>query len=254
MVPLKILVVDDDDVSRELLDMLLMRQGYRTVKAGSGEQALALLEEPSSLPDAILTDLQMPGLSGSALAAELRRRCPAARLVAISGSAPAASAIEGYDGFLLKPFRMEALREILTRESQAPTEETASPPAESGVLDQGIYQKLQASMPPEKLAQLYRLCLSDVRRRVETMGAAAETGDDAVYRREAHAIKGGCGMVGAVELQTIAAVGENHGIPANHVATCHEFIEATDRLERMLFAHGHTKETSSAVESVRSNA
>jgi len=252
MVPLKILLIDDDDVSRELLEMLLLRQGYRTAAAASGEQALALLEEPSSPPDAVLADLQMPGLSGSALAAEIRLRCHPAQLIAMSGSAPAEGALEGYDNFLLKPFHMEALAEALAKRSQAPAEEHAPTKTDGSVLDQGIYQKLQAAMSPSKLVQLYQLCLSDVKKRIDTMSDAAGAGDDATYRREAHAIKGGCGMVGALELQTIAATSENDGIPANHVATRHEFVAALDRLERMLFATSHTQEESFAAESARS--
>jgi HPt (histidine-containing phosphotransfer) domain-containing protein len=124
---------------------------------------------------------------------------------------------------------------------------------QSAVLDEEVHRKLQAAMNPEKLAQLYSLCLSDVRRRVGIMRTAASTGDDATYRKEAHAIKGGCGMVGATELQAIAATGETAGISANHVVSLDEFLQAADRLERMLFANLKRTE-SSVVESARSNA
>jgi HPt (histidine-containing phosphotransfer) domain-containing protein len=105
------------------------------------------------------------------------------------------------------------------------------------VLDQTVYDKLASSMRPELLDQLYALCLADAKKRVATMREAAARGDDSSYRREAHAIKGGTGMVGAVELQTIASTMEDRGIPANYLATLDEFLIACDRVERMLLAH-----------------
>jgi HPt (histidine-containing phosphotransfer) domain-containing protein len=70
------------------------------------------------------------------------------------------------------------------------------------------------------------------------MERAASQGDDAAYRREAHAIKGGCGMVGAKELQKLATSMEEQGIDAtNHVATHEEFVLAVERLRRILVAH-----------------
>jgi mRNA degradation ribonuclease J1/J2 len=59
-------------------------------------------------------------------------------------------------------------------------------------------------------------------------------------------------MVGATELQAIAATGETSGISANHVVSLDEFLQAADRLERMLFAN--PKRMESTVASARSNA
>jgi len=92
-------------------------------------------------------------------------------------------------------------------------------------------------MKPERVNQLYAFCLTDTKKRVAAMREAAVRGDDSTYRREAHAIKGGTGMVGAVELQTIASTMEDRGITADYVATLDEFLVACDRVERMLLAH-----------------
>jgi len=236
MVPQRILVVDDDALSRDLLTLLLMREGHAVEAVESGEAAVAHLAGAASLPGLVLVDLQMPGLSGNALAHTLRETAPGIpRLLAISASQPADEALNGFDGFLLKPFSMEALAAAIRHEAHPSPNHAASPNA--NVLNLDIYRKLETSMSPVKLAQLYELCLSDVRKRVAMMRGAAAEGDDTTYRREAHAIKGGCGLVGAVELQTIAASGENLGIVANHVATLDEFLLACDRLERMLVAN-----------------
>lgn len=234
MVPVRVLVVDDDALSLELLVLLLARAGYAAKSAESGEAAIAALEAGDSF-DLLLVDLQMPGISGSTLAHGLRGTGSGARLLAMSASQPAASMLEGFDGFLLKPFSIEALA-VVEKTSPKPHEE-AGRSTSAGVLDNEVYRKLASSMSAEKLAQLYALCLGDVRRRVETMRKAAEAGDDAAYCREAHAIKGGCGLIGATELQIIASKEENRGITTNHVATFDEILLACARLEGMLVAN-----------------
>jgi CheY-like chemotaxis protein len=196
-----------------------------------------MLEAADEWPGLVLTDLQMPGLSGTALARRLRESSATVRLLAMSGSLPADGALECFDGFLRKPFSMAALAAAIAATAkvaeQRAVNASATPPSPP-VLDSEVYRKLESAMKPEKLTQLYTLCLEDVRRRVGAMRIAADSGDDRTYRRAAHAIKGGCGMVGALELQSIAASEENAGIPANHVATLHEFLKATQRLEGML--------------------
>jgi HPt (histidine-containing phosphotransfer) domain-containing protein len=84
------------------------------------------------------------------------------------------------------------------------------------------------------LERLYALCLADAEARLAVMRQAASNGDDATYRREAHAIKGGSGMVGATELQTLATSMEERGLRDDHVASLDEFIVACERLRGML--------------------
>jgi HPt (histidine-containing phosphotransfer) domain-containing protein len=68
------------------------------------------------------------------------------------------------------------------------------------------------------------------------MQLAATSGDNATYRAEAHAVKGSCGMVGAIELQTLATSMEKRGLGDDHVASLKEFPLAARRLRRMLVA------------------
>lgn len=255
MVPLKILIIDDDDMSRELLRLLLVREGHSVETATSGAVAISALSDAEVQPDLVLADLQMPGISGHALAEKIRAMRPTLRLLAISGSTPPKEVLQRYDGFLLKPFNMQQLATFIASSHDHRTVENAPVEAHGAhVLDNETYRNLSAAMKPEKLSQLYMLCINDVRRRITTMRIAADSGDDAAYRREAHAIRGGCGMVGAVELQTIAASGEKTGIPANHVATLHEFLKAAERLERMLFENRESIQGSVIIEPARSNA
>ena len=287
-IPARVLVVDDDAMSRELLCVLLEAEGYAVESADSGESALALLRREGPAPDVVLTDVQMPGTSGAQLAGKLRRACgERALLLAMSGSQPAEKAISRFDGFLLKPFRMGEIAAALSMRSQReaaagapakrerwtvvrgpggtalPTRELVSihapaaraaskermndpghevPPAEpvsnSPVLNEQIFQQLAGSMPRQQLRELYTMCVSDARARIATMRRLANAHDGAKFVREAHSIKGGCGMLGATELYGMAAALETSGLeavtPSGQVYSLDDLAAACDRLERML--------------------
>jgi CheY-like chemotaxis protein len=233
--PVQILVVDDDEVSREVLVLLLQRAGYAVETADSGDAALVHLQTTDSLPQVVLTDLKMPGTTGNTLAVRLRELCdPATILLAMSATAPDDGSDREFDGFLLKPFAMEAFTAAVTGKSAKTQRESNG--ATATVLDDAIYSKLAGSMRPPQLKQLYALCLADAERRSATMQQAASGNDDAAYKREAHAIKGGCGMVGALELQTLATFMEERGLSDDHVASLKEFVVACERLRGMLIA------------------
>ena len=233
---LQILLVDDDELTREVLTLQMTAQGYDVHAADSGEAALHHLRQSSKrLPDAVLTDLQMPGLSGLELCRQLRLAAsPAMRLLAMSASHPAEDLLDTFDAFLIKPFTMNQLAEAL---NQNKTATTASLGDNSSNLDETIYQRIASSMTATQLHQLYDFCLSDAQARIARMRLAASSGDDATFRKEAHTIKGGCGMVGALELQRLAAEAEQSGItPANYVASLNEMLNACERLRRILVA------------------
>lgn len=234
-----VLVVEDDELSREVLRLQLSGAGYRVWTAEEGAKALSLLRAMTEMPGVVLSDLQMPGITGSALATELRAVCGASTvLLAMSASLRQDSAWRGFDGFLMKPFTMDAfgaaVRRVAFEEAALPQTETPAGPA---CLDKELYGRLAASMPAAQVAHLYELCLSDAEARVAAMRRAAEGEDDVTFRREAHTIKGSCSMVGAVELQNLAGSLEDKGLAtANYVATLEEMAAACGRLRRMLFA------------------
>lgn len=232
--PVRILVVDDDEVSREVLAVLLDGAGYAVGTVDSGDAAVLLLKAGSSLPpDMVLVDMQMPGIAGDELARQLRDVCrDGTTLLAMSGSQPDEATRRGFDGFLLKPFSMEEFAAALAGGSARRLEASSESVA---ILNEGVYEKLTASMKRSQLEQLYAMCLDDVEKRIARMRQAASDREDALYRREAHAIKGGCGMVGATELQTLASAMEEQGMGvANHVASLDEFLLACGRLRRIL--------------------
>ena len=249
--PIEILLVDDDELSREVLELLLAAEGYAVIAVDAGEAALAEMEQRTGrLPAVILTDVQMPGLSGAELASQLRCRCGDGMvLLGMSGSRPAPAILEAFDGFLMKPFTMQDLattldacaqtalpatpQTILQTTAPLSATNTSSRPS----LDEATYRQMSNMMPRQQVHQLYAMALQDVEKRMAAMRMAAERGDTAEYLREAHAIKGGCGMIGALELQSLAAYVEEEGTGANHVASLHEMMLACERLRRILVAH-----------------
>src|ERR1019366_10677237 len=68
--PVRILVVDDQRHNRELLDLMLTREGFLVLTAASGEEALAIVAQLP--PDLVLLDVMMPRMSGYEVAARMR--------------------------------------------------------------------------------------------------------------------------------------------------------------------------------------
>jgi CheY-like chemotaxis protein len=80
----QVLVVDDDPTIRTCLTVLLESVGYAVATAGDGLEALLLINE--STPDILISDLNMPGMSGVDLLSEIRRRFPRIVTIAMSGA------------------------------------------------------------------------------------------------------------------------------------------------------------------------
>src|SRR6185295_14340095 len=68
----RVLIVDDEPASRELLDIILTEEGHETDCVSGGEEALERLAARSY--DVVVSDLQMPGMDGLALTQEIRSR------------------------------------------------------------------------------------------------------------------------------------------------------------------------------------
>jgi DNA-binding NtrC family response regulator len=85
----RLLVVDDDNDLRTTLPMILTGVGYSVQSAEDGFSAL--LKIRTEMPDILISDLNMPGMSGFELLSVVRRRFPSIRVIAMS------SAFSGHD-------------------------------------------------------------------------------------------------------------------------------------------------------------
>jgi DNA-binding response OmpR family regulator len=113
----EILIIDDEPILRQQLQQLLAEWGYRSRSAPDAETALTALRR--SLPDIIITDMVLPGLSGMAVLQYVRQHRPTLPVLLVTGYASLDSAIDAlkqgaYD-YLLKPITAPELRAALDR-------------------------------------------------------------------------------------------------------------------------------------------
>jgi len=131
-----ILIVDDDELVREIARRMLARLGYRLLLASSAFEAAGLADRFDGPIHLLLTDVVMPGPSGADLATDLRKSRPGLRVIFISGHVPEAlpkqGLLTGSTPLLSKPFTAEALaarvRSVLDAPAWAAPTPTATPP------------------------------------------------------------------------------------------------------------------------------
>lgn len=243
----RILVVEDDEVLRELLPPLLDLHLEEVHVVGSGQEAVTWLNN-SQAPELILTDMQMAGLEGGELISALRAAAPAdTLLIGMSASTPAGSTTDSLDAFVSKPFTARDLETAIqtaqnARERRLPGSDGKASPAPTSpgtpgreqppILDEAIFSAMAEKFQPDVLGEIYSMTLNDVAQRLQRIGEYAAAGDLDALRREAHAMKGGCAWVGARELAQMAAAAEvETTINTSAIA---DFPAACDRLRRLL--------------------
>src|SRR4030042_430342 len=114
---IRILVVDDEQNQRELLQGFLQKKGYSVQTAESGRQALAWLKD--HVCEVILTDHKMPGMDGTTLLKEIKALFPETWVVLMTAYGTVEKAVEAmklgaYD-YLSKPINLEELLILLER-------------------------------------------------------------------------------------------------------------------------------------------
>ena len=78
-----ILLVEDDDLVRDMLDQVLQRASHKVITASDGDQAAEILK--TEHPDIMVTDIIMPKKSGITLISEVKNKHPNMEIIAISG-------------------------------------------------------------------------------------------------------------------------------------------------------------------------
>lgn len=108
-----VLVVEDEEAVRELVARILRERGYTVLEAADGRQALQLAKEYPDAIDLVITDVIMPGISGSALVSQLKSSRPQIKSLFVSGYEDDAIVRHGVlnsnSAFLQKPFTVENL-------------------------------------------------------------------------------------------------------------------------------------------------
>ncbi|NNN04652.1 MAG: response regulator, partial [Elusimicrobia bacterium] len=206
---LRVLIVEDVELNRSLLQRQLEHLGLPASTAAGGRPALELLRQDEF--GLILMDIQMPGMDGCQAAAEIRRleagrrRTPIVAISANTSEEDRRRCLDAeMDDFLSKPLTLGDLAAAVERWDR-PFDETAL----------AAFAAVAADAPGE-LARLLGVFVADARLRLTDARAAAAHGDRKSCARAAHALKGAAAAVGARGLRELARrVEESSGEPTD---------------------------------------
>jgi two-component system alkaline phosphatase synthesis response regulator PhoP len=116
---MRVLIVDDDPDCRQIIALMLSKQGWTLAFAGDGREALAAAREFG--PDLVLMDLLMPGMTGLEAARAMREddRLRDAAMVAVTALAFESDRMQafvaGFDAVVTKPFGRRQLLDTIGR-------------------------------------------------------------------------------------------------------------------------------------------
>jgi len=107
----RVLLVDDEPESTEMLALRLGKRGFPTARAASGEEALEHLAREGA--DVVVMDVKMPGMGGMRALERIRAEFPGVEVIMLSGHADMEVAVEGMRlgafGYLMKPTDFDEL-------------------------------------------------------------------------------------------------------------------------------------------------
>ncbi len=211
---LQILVADDHEANRMVVQRLLQKAGHRVVCVTGGEEVLDALEVADY--DAVIVDLHMPGVSGLDLLKQLRimeagggTRTPVLVLSAdVTPEAISRCEQAGARAFLAKPLAAVRLLDLLAEIANAervmqpvPAPTPIEATSLDKVLDPGVLDELSALGMGENFEREFiAQCLSDAEACIVSVGTSLERGDGPQMREHAHALKGVASNLGLSKL------------------------------------------------------
>lgn len=237
--PIKILVVDDNSVTRKVICGFLEPDGHGISSASSAEDALKRIY--SDAFDLILMDIELVGMRGNEATRLLRDYGDPVKaslpVIAMTGNTSREDMerylADGMTGFIAKPIDPEKLREIVNdvaaktyeREIRAPGQDIRIPvqpdpfagepvkPYEPevdlhGVFNPDMLQSLKDTIGASSLSDLLHDLIVKTEEILAAMSLAAEQNDLASLAARAHELKGMAGNFGLVEISSLAAQAE----------------------------------------------
>lgn len=212
--PLRVLVAEDNEVNRYLINAILDRLGHHVTSVVNGREAVEAAQQ--QMFDVVLMDVQMPVANGIDATHAIRALPgPASRVPILAVTAnvlPEQQEVyrrEGFSGWIPKPLTLEsverALASVLPRAARAPiaTAPETAPEAEDH-FDRELIEQYRSVIGPAGAKEMVELFLATRAERRAELGAAAEAGDVAEVQRIGHALKG---MASAVGARALAAIG-----------------------------------------------
>ena len=221
----RVLVVDDDAVSRGAAVGLLQTLGLTVDIAGDGREALEMSSRWAYT--AIFLDCGMPDMDGYTMARQLRRREGTTLhtpVVAVTSHPRSVSLASGMDHHLTKPLRIDVLAPdctrlgLLARNGAAPHEPGPRFAADTPLLDPSMFEELarEYRLSPEEPATMF---IEAATFRLPELWRAANAQDGATLRRLAIDLKGQAALVGARRIADLCGhLSEVAGRRANGLA------------------------------------
>jgi DNA-binding NtrC family response regulator len=150
---MKVMLVEDEKITRITLGDALSKQGYDVMTCGTGNEALSLLDETVHV---VISDLRMPGMDGLELLRLIKEKQPATEVVMMTAYSTVANAVEalklGATDYLTKPFATAEMNLILERLDEHRSLVTENTRLRDRIRRQGIGRLVGASAPMRKLA------------------------------------------------------------------------------------------------------
>ncbi|MDS9879213.1 ATP-binding protein [Pseudomonas protegens] len=200
---LKILVVEDVALNREVASGLLQRDGHQVWLAEDGESALALCQQQAF--DLLLLDVHLPGISGVELCRDIRRRPGPNRQVRIFALTASVqpSVVRGYlqagmQGILGKPLQLASLRQALAGQLQPPPLQ-----APQGLLDQGLLDTHRSLLGEQKLQDLLQILADALDQQQPLLADALAAEDCTEVLHLAHRLAGSADSLGLCALARV---------------------------------------------------
>jgi CheY-like chemotaxis protein len=230
----RVLIVEDNPINRELVDYLLRAHGFETFKAMDG--AIGLDVARRERPHLILSDIQMPGMDGIEALHWFRRggdgRFPfltSRRTPVVAVTANALDGDEqrfrdlGFDDYLSKPFRQSQLLAMLLRHLSPPAApvpvDDAPGAGAPAALDR--LRELDPKGDNRLLERVMKAFETSVARLLPQLQEAQRLGDQGGIRHVVHTLKASSASIGALalsqqcaEIETRIRLGEGEGLDA----------------------------------------
>ena len=245
-----ILIAEDHDVNRVLMERLLDKRGHRTIAAATGLEAVELAGRAEV--DLVFMDCQMPELDGYSATQRIRadeaaratRRLP---IVAMTAHAMAGDRDKclaaGMDDYVAKPLRPDEVDAMLARwlPERAPVADEHADGNGNGSgegdgvdpIDDVRFDDLARDFAPEVVREVVHAFIDSTPPIIERIVLAAEGADHTEISQGAHRLKGGCLAVGAGQLNDLADQLERLG---REQAPGEELRAVAARLERSWIA------------------
>lgn len=110
-----ILLIDDEPMVTDICELMLKELGHKVIKAHSGPEGIKLYETNRDRIDLIISDFNMPAMTGQEVVERLRIKGHRVKVLLCSGGLSAeeekSAVSRGFNGFLRKPYNMDTLSE-----------------------------------------------------------------------------------------------------------------------------------------------